>query len=39
MIPRGLSDDDAMKQFRWPRPERFNIGGAVCEPIRPIRWR
>ena len=31
MIPRGLSYDDAMRQFRWPRPERFNIGRAVCE--------
>jgi len=20
-----------MRQFRWPRPERFNIGRAVCE--------
>ena len=31
MIPRGLSYDDAMRQFRWPKPERFNIGRAVCE--------
>ena len=31
MIPRGLSYDDAMRQFRWPRPERFNMGRAVCE--------
>ena len=31
MIPRGLSYDDAMTQFRWPRPERLNIGRAVCE--------
>ncbi len=31
MIPRGLSYDDAMKQFRWPTPPRFNIGRAVCE--------
>jgi acetyl-CoA synthetase len=31
MIPRGLSYDDAMRQFRWPTPERFNIGYAVCE--------
>ena len=31
MIPCGLSYDDAMRQFRWPRPERFNIGRAVCE--------
>ena len=31
MIPRGLSYDDAMRQFRWPTPQRFNIGRAVCE--------
>lgn len=31
MIPRGLSYDDAMKRFRWPAPQRFNIGRAVCE--------
>ncbi|MDP1749301.1 MAG: AMP-binding protein, partial [Reyranella sp.] len=31
MIPRGLSYDDAMRQFRWPKPQRFNIGRAVCE--------
>ena len=31
MIPRGLSYDEAMRQFRWPKPERFNIGRAVCE--------
>ena len=31
MIPRGLPYDEAMRQFRWPRPERFNIGRAVCE--------
>ncbi|MBY0321582.1 MAG: AMP-binding protein, partial [Reyranella sp.] len=31
MIPRGLSYDDAMRQFRWPKPERFNMGRAVCE--------
>ena len=31
MIPRGLSYDDAMRTFRWPTPERFNIGRAVCE--------
>jgi len=31
MIPRGLSYDEAMRQFRWPEPERFNIGRAVCE--------
>ncbi|MBS0521640.1 MAG: AMP-binding protein [Proteobacteria bacterium] len=31
MIPRGLSYDEAMRRFRWPTPERFNIGRAVCE--------
>src|SRR5262245_20584515 len=31
MIPHGVSYDEAMRQFRWPRPERFNIGRAVCE--------
>src|SRR5215475_6178761 len=31
MIPRGVPYDQAMRQFRWPRPERFNIGRAVCE--------
>lgn len=31
MIPRGVSYDEAMRRFRWPRPERFNIGHAVCE--------
>src|SRR3954464_12181823 len=31
MIPRGLSYDEAMRQFRWPRPARFNMGRAVCE--------
>jgi len=31
MIPRGLGYDDAMRQFRWPKPQRFNIGRAVCE--------
>src|SRR5687768_9295017 len=31
MIPRGLPYDEAMRQFRWPRPERFNMGRAVCE--------
>ena len=31
MIPHGLSYDDAMRRFRWPRPERFNIARAVCE--------
>lgn len=31
MIPHGLSYDEAMRRFRWPAPERFNIGRAVCE--------
>ena len=31
MIPRGLPYEEAMRRFRWPRPERFNIGRAVCE--------
>lgn len=31
MIPRGLPYDEATRAFRWPRPERFNIGRAVCE--------
>ena len=31
MIPRGVSYDEAMRRFRWPRPQKFNIGRAVCE--------
>ncbi len=31
MIPHGLPYDEAMRRFRWPKPERFNIGRAVCE--------
>src|SRR5438477_12812413 len=31
MIPRGVPYEEAMRQFRWPTPERFNIGRAVCE--------
>lgn len=31
MIPHGVSYEEAMRQFRWPKPERFNIGRAVCE--------
>jgi acetyl-CoA synthetase len=31
MIPRGVSYHEAMRQFRWPWPEKFNIGRAVCE--------
>ncbi len=35
MIPHGLSYDEAMRRFRWPRPEKFNIGRAVCERHHP----
>ena len=35
MIPRGLPYDEAMRQFRWNVPERFNIGRAVCERHEP----
>lgn len=31
MIPLGLPYDEAMRRFRWPQPDRFNIGRAVCE--------
>ncbi len=31
MIPHGVPYEEAMKQFRWPRPDKFNIGRAVCE--------
>src|SRR5690349_9019564 len=31
MISHGFSYDEAMRRFRWPKPERFNIGRAVCE--------
>jgi acetyl-CoA synthetase len=31
MIPHGLSYDEAMRQFRWPKPDHFNIGRAICE--------
>jgi acetyl-CoA synthetase len=31
MIPRGVSYEEAVRRFRWPRPDRFNIGRAVCE--------
>src|SRR5260370_35368345 len=31
MTPHGVSYEEAMRQFRWPRPQRFNIGRAVCE--------
>ena len=35
MIPRGLSYDEAMRQFRWPKPKKLNIGRAVCERHNP----
>ncbi|MFI5032985.1 MAG: AMP-binding protein, partial [Reyranellales bacterium] len=35
MIPHGLPYDEAMRQFRWTVPERFNIGRAVCERHEP----
>jgi len=35
MIPHGLPYDEAMRQFRWNVPERFNIGRAVCERHEP----
>jgi len=31
MIPHGVSYEEAMLQFRWPKPAKFNIGYAVCE--------
>ena len=31
MIPRGVPYEEAMRRFRWPRPERFNMGRALCE--------
>jgi acetyl-CoA synthetase len=31
MIPHGVSYEEAMQQFRWPKPAKFNIGYAVCE--------
>jgi acetyl-CoA synthetase len=35
MITRGLSYDEAMRQFRWPKPKKLNIGRAVCERHHP----
>jgi len=35
MIPRGLPYEEAMRQFRWPKPPKFNIGRAVCERHNP----
>ena len=35
MIPHGLSYDEAMRQFRWPKPKKLNIGRAVCERHNP----
>ncbi len=31
MIARGVPYEEAMKRFRWPQPDKFNIGHAVCE--------
>ena len=35
MIPRGVSYEEAMRQFRWPKPKKLNIGRAVCERHNP----
>jgi acetyl-CoA synthetase len=35
MIPRGLPYEEAMRQFRWPKPKKLNIGRAVCERHNP----
>jgi len=35
MIPRGVSYDEAMRQFRWNVPQKFNMGRAVCERHEP----
>src|ERR1700760_3103017 len=35
MIPRGLPYEEAMRQFRWPKPNKLNIGRAVCERHNP----
>lgn len=35
MIPRGVSYPEAMRQFRWPKPEKLNIGRLVCERHNP----
>jgi acetyl-CoA synthetase len=31
MIPTGISYEDAQRQFRWSRPQRFNMARAVCD--------
>ncbi|MBS0537220.1 MAG: AMP-binding protein [Proteobacteria bacterium] len=35
MIPPGLPYEEAMRQFRWPRPKTLNIGREVCERHHP----
>ncbi|MBS0546208.1 MAG: AMP-binding protein [Proteobacteria bacterium] len=35
MIPRGLPYEEAMRQFRWPKPKTLNIGREVCERHHP----
>lgn len=35
MIPRGLPYEEAMRQFRWPKPRKLNIGRVVCERHNP----
>ena len=35
MISRGVSYPEAMRQFRWPKPEKLNIGRLVCERHNP----
>ncbi len=35
MIPRGVPYEEAMRQFRWPKPRQLNIGRVVCERHNP----
>ena len=35
MIPRGVPYDEAMRRFRWPAPNKLNIGHLVCERHNP----
>ena len=35
MIPHGVPYEEAMRQFRWPRPRKLNIGHVVCERHNP----
>jgi acetyl-CoA synthetase len=35
MIPRGVPYEEAMRQFRWPKPRKLNIGRIVCERHNP----